>query len=1135
MKKKVLALAMALVMLASLVTVPAGAVGNKTFPDAVGHWAEESILRWSRCGLVKGDEVGNVNPNKPLRRCEMATILSDMLGLRTAAPISTFKDINGDEWYARAILRCAAAGIMEGSNSMSYPEDHITREEAITMFGRALGVQPSDDPDLSDFLDGDKVSGWAAPYMATLTELGILSGMGDGTVAPHADINRAGAFTLMDKAISVYANAPGVYTSQNANGFVVVNANDHQGGDVTVTGKATGVMVTVGETNTVRFRDLTAENIQVNGKGDVVVTGKSEVDALAVNTEIAVNVDKDVSVGTLDVKAEKVTVTNAGTVKTLNCAEVGNVTNSGKVENLVADAASAITNTGTVDKLVANAAVTVDNTKGTVKNAEINMGGVVMDGSPQQMTIASGVARPANSSGRPISATGAVSSSGGGSSSSSSRPTPKPTPGIKLDKTTATVTAGETVALNATVTLPTGVNAVQGEVQWSSSNDTVATVENGTVTGVKAGTATITATVVVTIPDPTPSPSPSASPSPDPSPSETADPTQTTDPTETAEPTQTTEPTETAEPTQTVDPEPSESTNPDPTTPVEGGDNTEEGGATEAALPPAAPAAVRAGALARADKTTTYTATCTVTVKAKPVETVAVTGVTLNETELTLEEGETADLTATIAPENATNKNMTWTSSDPDTATVDENGHVTAKKAGETPAVITVTTEDGGKTATCKVTVNEKTVTPPDEPAVTGVTITSEVTTVKVNETITLTAKVEVVGDMATTVKWTSSNTDCATVDESTGEVTGVAKGTATITATSTADETKSATCTVTVTDDTTTTEPEVKLDKEAVTLTLVADTTVTETLSVTVDGKTTTESITWASDNTDVATVAEGVVTAKTAGTAHITATLTVSGKEYTLTCTVTVNPAEEPTPPEPTPTITLNKEELVLVYRETYQLTAETTNAGDKTVTWSSSDPVVSVDQTGLVTAVAMGGATEGEKSATITAAIGGTEAEATCVIKLAPQYEFTVTAQKTGDESQSIPGTVSTGDTVDLTTWLGLTAGQSAEIVSITSTSTHATSGVLKKLNGTQALVCDFGAATVTVKITTPAEEGGEATVETVTYTITLRVKTTTTEPGGNEGGNQGGGTEGGGGTTDPGNSESGGGETLSEPTE
>ena len=82
---------------------------------------------------------------------------------------------------------------------------------------------------------------------------------------------------------------------------------------------------------------------------------------------------------------------------------------------------------------------------------------------------------------------------------------------------------------------------------------------------------------------------------------------------------------------------------------------------------------------------------------------VAVTGVTLNESELTLEEGKTVTLTATVNPENATNKKVTWSSDKADIAAVDKDGTVTAHKAGE--AVITVKSEDGGKTASCKVTV----------------------------------------------------------------------------------------------------------------------------------------------------------------------------------------------------------------------------------------------------------------------------------------------------------------------------------------------------------------------------------------------------------------------------------------------
>ena len=94
------------------------------------------------------------------------------------------------------------------------------------------------------------------------------------------------------------------------------------------------------------------------------------------------------------------------------------------------------------------------------------------------------------------------------------------------------------------------------------------------------------------------------------------------------------------------------------------------------------------------------TATCKVTVEAA---TIAVTGVTLNKTELTLEVDDSETLTATVAPDDATNQNVTWKSDNPEIVTVDANGKVTGVAIGE--ATITVTTEDGGKTATCKVAV----------------------------------------------------------------------------------------------------------------------------------------------------------------------------------------------------------------------------------------------------------------------------------------------------------------------------------------------------------------------------------------------------------------------------------------------
>lgn len=164
---------------------------------------------------------------------------------------------------------------------------------------------------------------------------------------------------------------------------------------------------------------------------------------------------------------------------------------------------------------------------------------------------------------------------------------------IDFNKTSTTIAIGDSETLTVTYT-PSDANTGKAITSWVSSDEAVATVNNGTITGVAAGTATITA--------------------------------------------------------------------------------TSQGG---------------------------FTASCTVTVQA-----VAVTGVTLNKTTLTLKEEGFETLTPTIAPSNATNKAVTWTSSAPTIATVDANGKVTGVAEGQ--ATITVTTQDGNYTASCTVTVEAK-------------------------------------------------------------------------------------------------------------------------------------------------------------------------------------------------------------------------------------------------------------------------------------------------------------------------------------------------------------------------------------------------------------------------------------------
>ena len=180
------------------------------------------------------------------------------------------------------------------------------------------------------------------------------------------------------------------------------------------------------------------------------------------------------------------------------------------------------------------------------------------------------------------------------------------------------------------------------------------------------------------------------------------------------------------------------------------------------------------------------TATCRVTVKAKAVN---VTEVTLDKTELTLTEGETGTLTATVKPDNADNRKVTWSSDKTEIATVDGAGRVTAVKAGE--AVVTVTTEDGGKTDSCKVTVKAKVV------PVTGVDVKPWSVTIGANGTTKLTCTVAPSNATNRNVRWESDNPSVATVD-SDGNVRAVSAGVAKVSAV-TEDGGFRSGCTVTV------------------------------------------------------------------------------------------------------------------------------------------------------------------------------------------------------------------------------------------------------------------------------------------------------------------------------------------------
>ncbi|MDR3596190.1 Ig-like domain-containing protein [Clostridium sp.] len=173
--------------------------------------------------------------------------------------------------------------------------------------------------------------------------------------------------------------------------------------------------------------------------------------------------------------------------------------------------------------------------------------------------------------------------------------------------------------------------------------------------------------------------------------------------------------------------------------------------------------------------------------------TVKVTGITLNQTRLSIAKGNTSTLTTTVSPSNASNTAVKWKSSNEKVATVNSNGKITAVKNGT--AIITCTAKDGSnKKVTCKVTVTSTSTV-----KVTGITLNQTSLSIVKGNTATLTATVSPSNASNTTVRWKSSDEKVAKVN-SNGKITALKKGTATITCIARDGSNKKATCKVTVT-----------------------------------------------------------------------------------------------------------------------------------------------------------------------------------------------------------------------------------------------------------------------------------------------------------------------------------------------
>ena len=313
--KKIPAALLSLALTASLTTPLASAAQGNTagsLPELDGHWSQAAFERWHAHGIVEGDSRG-MRPDANMTVAEFAAILCRAMGY-TETVENPYADLKGDEWYAPYILRLTAAGILEGDGANCNAEEPMNRERATVLFARAMGIRPSQNPDLSNFVDGDEAADWSVGYIDAMADAGIVQGVGNNTLALGASITRGSVVTLLDNAVAEYADQDGASVTGDVEGIVLVAADsvtvdaaDVDGG-VIVAPKAGEARLTVKDSSV-------AGELWVNTKGAAVsLEGASQVAELTVDrADGTVTVGADASVSALNARAA-VKVDNQGSI-----------------------------------------------------------------------------------------------------------------------------------------------------------------------------------------------------------------------------------------------------------------------------------------------------------------------------------------------------------------------------------------------------------------------------------------------------------------------------------------------------------------------------------------------------------------------------------------------------------------------------------------------------------------------------------------------------------------------------------------------------------------------------------------------------------------------------------------------------